>query len=306
MSPLDSSSEPSVRDMPDDIAERLSGPGKVFDENTMKTARAIYIPILEKMTWDGVSVTKDISYGPDPERHLLDVHQPATGTGLPTVIFFHGGGMTRGHKNTEGDLIYGNVANFFASHGIIGVNATYRLAPQIQWPGGAEDVGATVAWARENIAQYGGDPDKVIVMGHSAGATHVAAYAFNTDLHPTDGPGIAAAILMSGVYEPNAKNPPPNHLQYYGEDTSKYAESATLGNVKRADFPVMISVAEFDPINFDRVAFALMEELVTKHGNAPRFKQILGHTHISESSAIGTGDSSYEPDLLDFIRGVFA
>lgn len=306
MSPLDIQAEPAARTMPDDIAARLRAGGKVFDENTMKVAREIYLPMLAQANWDGIRVTSDISYGPDPERHLLDVHEPVdgTGTGLPSVIFYHGGAMIRGHKNAEGGLIYGNVANFFASHGIVGVNATYRLAPNVQWPEGGRDVGSTVAWAREHIADFGGDPEKVFIMGHSAGASHAATYAFRTQLHPADGPGIAGAILMSGVYGIEPDSPAPNRVMYYGEDKSKYADMQLLGNVERADFPVLVSVAEFDPINFDRVAFALMEELVTKHKNSPRFKQVLGHTHISECNAIGTGDTAIGPDLIDFVRGI--
>ena len=59
---------------------------------------------------------------------------------------------------------------------MVGVTMTYRLAPQHQWPAGAQDVGQAVAWVAQNIGEYGGDPSRVVLAGHSAGATHVAGY----------------------------------------------------------------------------------------------------------------------------------
>lgn len=294
-----------ARLVPDDIAAKINEIGKNFEESVVGKCRDIYVPIHEKIPNDGVAITKDIPYGPDPERHLLDIHVPESkpaGT-MPTVIFFHGGGFIRGHKNAEGETIYGNVATYFARHGIIGINGTYRLAPDIKWPDGGRDVGNSLAWAREHIAEYGGDPDKIFLMGHSAGASHVATYAFRSMLHPTGGSGIAGAILCSGVYGIERGGAAPTRAAYYGEDESKYDEMEVLGNVDKPDFPVFVTVAENDPAMFEKVAFSLMGELVTKHGVSPRFKQVLGHNHISETYHIGTSDETLGPDLVDFVLG---
>jgi acetyl esterase/lipase len=91
---------------------------------------------------DGVNATRDLQYGPDAERHLLDVYTPvAAGGSRPAVVFIHGGGLTGGFKdNAASDLMYANIGTYFARHGMVGINATYRLVPDIVYPQGAEDM----------------------------------------------------------------------------------------------------------------------------------------------------------------------
>ena len=80
------------------------------------------MPILEEIDRNGITVIRDISYGSDP-RHILDVHRgEESASDLPAVIFFHGGGYVKGHKNVEGDFLHGNVANFCVQNGMIGIN----------------------------------------------------------------------------------------------------------------------------------------------------------------------------------------
>jgi acetyl esterase/lipase len=295
--------QPSARSIPDDIAEKLQALGRGIEQKALQGTRAIYLPLLKQVKWPEITVHRDLPFGPDQERNLLDVHVPANLKGkAPVVAFFHGGGMIGGSKLDETGLIYANVANYFASHGIIGVNSTYRVAPAHPYPAGGEDVGATVAWLRAHIADYGGDPERIFIMGHSAGAAHVATYAFRTFLHPAEGPGIAGTILLSGTYTIDTKNPAPNRVAYYGADASKYAERQILGNVERADFPVFIGVAELDPIATARLGFDLVSDIVNRHKRVPRFKQVLGHNHYSETNSLGTGDTSLGPDLIDFVE----
>jgi len=294
--------EAGVRQVPPGIREKIVEIGNTFDESLVGTMQELYLPLLEARDRNGISVTKDISYGPD-ERHLLDVHVPdGAGDGLVSIIFFHGGGMVRGHKNVASDTMYGNIPTYFARHGLIGINATYRLAPDHQWPAGAKDVGAALAWARENISDFGGDPDKIVIMGQSAGATHVATYAFRSDIHGSDGPGCAGIVLMSGVYSTGDGPPAPNHIAYYGDDVSKFDEKTLLGNVDWAGCPVFISIAEFDPPRFQQTGIGLMNELANDHNNVPRFTMLLGHNHISQVTHIDTDDETLGADVVDFIR----
>jgi len=122
-------------------------------EATRAHVQAHYIALLKQQPRDSISIEMDIAFGPH-ERHRLDVHVPkAKSAGLrPVVMFVFGGGFVQGHKNLHGEWIYGNVPNFFARNDIIGVNVNYRLAPEHQWPAGAEDVARAVAWAHQNIA----------------------------------------------------------------------------------------------------------------------------------------------------------
>ena len=112
------------------------------------------------------TVERDIAYGSDPQQRL-DLTIPATAR-FPTLIFVHGGSLTGGDKADED---YGAVCRPFVAHGIGCANINYRLAPAHKWPAQAEDVVQAVAWVAANIESRGGDRRKVVLAGHSSGAT---------------------------------------------------------------------------------------------------------------------------------------
>ncbi|WP_354445146.1 alpha/beta hydrolase [Ottowia thiooxydans] len=117
-----------------------------------------------------------VPYGPDP-RHLLDVYQPNTGTvpgHAPVVLFLYGGNWTRGER---GD--YRFVGEALAANGIIAVVADYRLSPQVQYDGFLGDCALALQWTLSHAARLGGDPARVMVMGHSAGAYNAAMLALD-------------------------------------------------------------------------------------------------------------------------------
>lgn len=117
-----------------------------------------------------------VAYGPDP-RHLLDVYQPAAGTvpgGAPVVLFFYGGNWTRGERAD-----YRFVGEALAAHGIIAVVADYRLSPQVRYEGLLADCALALQWTLSHAASLGGDPARVMVMGHSAGAYNAAMLALD-------------------------------------------------------------------------------------------------------------------------------
>jgi acetyl esterase/lipase len=118
--------------------------------------------------------TPDLSYGSDP-RNRLDVYTPASGAAnAPVVVFFYGGSWNSGSRTD-----YGFVGEALASRGIVAVLADYRLYPQVHYQGFLEDSAGAVGWARAHIAQYGGDPSRLYVMGHSAGGYNAAMLALD-------------------------------------------------------------------------------------------------------------------------------
>ena len=117
-----------------------------------------------------------VRYGPDP-RHLLDVYQPETGTApghAPVVLFFYGGNWTSGERAE-----YRFVGEALAANGIIAVVADYRLSPQVQYDGFLGDCALALQWTLAHAASLGGDPARVMVMGHSAGAYNAAMLALD-------------------------------------------------------------------------------------------------------------------------------
>ena len=141
------------------------------------------------------------SFGADP-RLKLDVYVPANapaGAKLPVVIFFYGGGWVDGAR---GD--YGFAARAFASRGYVAVVPDYRLVPTVRFPTFVEDGALAVKWTRDHAAEFGGDPRRIAVSGHSAGAYIAAMLAL--DRHYLAAVGvdpkiIRAAALLSGPYD---------------------------------------------------------------------------------------------------------
>ena len=126
--------------------------------------------------------TKDVAYiaasAPDfdKERHILDVYSPQkaapNAAGYPVVLFIHGGSWTSGNKN-----IYAFIGRRLAKQGVVAVVINYRLAPAVHVPEQAADCARALAWTEQNIKQYGGDPNRMFVMGHSAGGGLAALLA---------------------------------------------------------------------------------------------------------------------------------
>jgi acetyl esterase/lipase len=294
-----------------DIAAEIRRLGQAFNEDVLKATYAIYKPLQERAPKDGVDVHKDIAYGAH-ERQRLDLFVPTRRPTrpAPVVVYFHGGGLVGGARSPLPGLIYDNVPTFFARHGMIGANATYRLAPEFKFPSGGQDVGGVVAWLHDNVAKHGGDPNKIFVMGQSAGATHVATWTFMERVHGTAGPRIKGAILLSGVYgaldpafNPNGK-PGPNHIAYYGDDLSKYPEMSPVNTIKPDHPATYISVTEFDPYPLAWPSFALTSALAKQDRRAPWFRVLRDHNHVSPALQINSSVDNLGPELLEFIASV--
>ncbi len=142
---------------------------------------------------------RGIAYGGDP-RQQLDVYMPAARpAGAPVILFFYGGNWTDGKR---GDYLFAGEA--FASQGFVAVVADYRLYPQVKFPEFIADSAAAFAWTRKNIAGYGGDPRRIFVAGHSAGAYNAAMLAYNPAYLKAAGEDVAEVkgfIGLAGPYD---------------------------------------------------------------------------------------------------------
>ncbi len=269
-----------------------------------RTAR-IYEPLLAGAPKHGVTVTRDVAYG-DHARHRLDVYTPNGANGAPVLVFVHGGGYRSGDKNISTE-VYGNVGYYFARHGMVVVNATYRLAPEVTWPSGADDMRAVVGWIRANIATHGGDAARIYMMGHSAGATHVATYAIDPRFQPDGGHGVSGIILVSGRYvikwDPDDPSLEGIRL-YFGSDPTLYRSRSVVTHVPTSRVPVMLVIAEYDQRNLVETTGELFTALCERDdGRCPRLLQLRYHNHMSEISHINTADDQLGRDVIDFIRG---
>jgi acetyl esterase/lipase len=176
----------------------------------------------------GVTEAHDIAYAPG-ERHSLDIYAPTprararvagvpaadssegssgrpggTGAlperGAPVVVFFHGGGWQEGDK-----AMFRFVGAILAARGYVTVIPNYRLYPAVRFPAFVEDAAAAVAWTRGNVARHGGDPHRIFLMGHSAGAYLAAMLTLDRQWLAAEGldadRDIAGMIGLAGPYD---------------------------------------------------------------------------------------------------------
>ncbi|PPS25477.1 esterase [Pseudomonas amygdali pv. morsprunorum] len=140
-----------------------------------------------------------VAYGQDP-RNTLDVYTPQTKpANAPVVVFFYGGSW-----NTASKANYAFVGEALAARGMVVVIADYRLYPQVRYPSFLEDSAKALAWAHKHAKTYGGDPDRLYVMGHSAGAYNAAMLALDPRWLAREGlsPSILSGwIGLAGPYD---------------------------------------------------------------------------------------------------------
>jgi triacylglycerol lipase len=287
--------------MSEDLAWKLLELGRVVDPP--KTA-ALFAPMQEKEPYSGVRIERDIKYGP-AERNLLDVFVPDTASSArPVLIFIHGGGFTSGNKRSPfATAFYDNIMLWAAKNGFVGVNMTYRLAPSSPWPAGAEDIGAAVQWVTENIAARGGDSARIFLMGHSAGAAHIAGYVSHPQFYRVKGGGLRGAIMISGIYD-LATWPEGGAAEtaYYGTDTSLYPERSALNGLLTTDIPLMFASAELD-LSYFVQQLDLMKAMTCKSAKGCARTYLLPqHNHMSEVYAINTADTRLTDQILEFVK----
>ncbi len=217
------------------------------------------------------------------------------------LLFVHGGGFVAGDKRRPGTPYHDNIGVWAVRHGMIGVNMTYRLAPQHPWPAGAQDVGAAVAWLRVHISRHGGDPNRIILMGTSAGAAHAAAYALNSRFHAGVDSGLTGLVLLSGLYD--MVTAPRSELQiaYFGQDEANYIAGSTLQELIMTKIPLLLVLTEMDPPEFQRQTLVLLAQYLQHNGRLPHFVYLTGHNHLSSTNHINTPDTYLGERIVEFV-----
>jgi triacylglycerol lipase len=288
--------------VPPQIEARLREIGRVV---APPPTAALYAPLQQREPYAGVRVLRDQRFGPDAQRHLLDVFTPeaAAGARRPVLVFVHGGGFTAGARRTGDSPFYDNIMLWAVKNGMVGVNTTYRLAPQHPWPAAQEDLRDAIAWIRQNIAAHGGDPGRIYLMGHSAGAAHVAQYIGHPRFHAAPGGGLAGAILLSGLFDPATITGENRSLRaYFGSDAARYHEMSALPGMVRSRVPMLLAFAELDPSDFHEQSEQARGALCEAK-RCPALLQLQGHSHMSEVYAINTADTALTDAMRAFILG---
>ncbi|WP_053064086.1 alpha/beta hydrolase [Caballeronia mineralivorans] len=249
----------------------------------------------------GYRKTPDIAYGSDP-RQALDVYVPTAAVARsetrPVVVFFYGGSWQNGDR---GNYLF--VAQALTSRGYVAVMPDYRTYPETAFPGFVDDAAAAVRWTRDHAHEFGGDPARLFVMGHSAGA-HLAAliatdprYLASQSMSKADLRGV---IGLAGPYD---FLPIKDRTLLDVFPASTRAESQPINFVTGHEPPMFLAAGTddlvVDPGNTDRLAAVLR-----RHGDRVEVKHYDGVGHIRIVSALAAtlrGHSTVLADVSEFI-----
>jgi len=289
---------PTLAQVPPDIAAGIRKIGPVVD--SPGTAK-LYMPLFKEMKepYAGVTVKRDIAYGPDL-LNRLDIfapEAPQSAGGRMVVIYAHGGRFQGGDKHQPGTIFYDNLMLFLNQHGIVGVNMNYRLAPKNHWPDAQMDMAAVVRWVKSNIRAYGGDPNRIVLWGQSAGAGLVAGYLSHSEFHGIDGPGVKAAIMLSGSYDNGQGSP------YFGNDPRELRERSSVSGLTKINIPLFVSHTEVDLPNAISQAEKL-KSAICDVGRCPEYAVFKDHSHMSQVFSVGTPDVSVSGPVLQFLSSM--
>jgi acetyl esterase/lipase len=280
----------------DDIWQAIREMGPGAEPAINKTTKALFAPLIEH--GDGIEQSYDHAYGDHP-RQKLDIYRTQDLAGAPVVLYVPGGGFTGGDKRQD-ETFFGNVGRFFAKRGVVGVTMNYRLAPESTWPSAAQDIQSAVRWIKANINSFGGDPGRLVLFGHSAGAAHAGSYLFDPDINGAS--EVRAGALASGLYVLRTSEMRPNVAQYFGDDAATFTRRSAVSHVAGTKIPVFLSVAEFDPVALSTPTFELAAAITRRDGHPPPIMRVDGHNHFSYISSIGSPDERFSARLLDFVR----
>ncbi|WP_205872557.1 alpha/beta hydrolase [Limnohabitans parvus] len=283
------------------IAAELAKIGRVV---APPPTEKLYAPLQEREPYAGVQVRRDVRYGGDA-RHLLDVFTlDKPQANQPVLVFVHGGAFMRGERRTGDSPFYDNIMLWAVRQGMVGVNMTYRLAPAHPWPAAQQDIQSALKWVRENIAASGGNPQRIILMGHSAGAAHVAQYLAHPQFHVVPGSGLAGAVMLSGIFDPTTAESNPPLQAYFGQDAAQYPARSAVPGLVASQVLMLLAYAELDPQDFHTQSEQLNAALC-KAGKCPGLYKLMGHSHMSEIYSINSADKTVTTlmkQLVDRVR----
>lgn len=273
----------------------LRAMGREFTMELIERTNALLAPLVPAP--DEARTTRDIAYGPH-ERHRFNLFRPVEAEPAPCLLFVHDGGFVMGDKGAPGAPFYNNIGAWAQAQGFACAAMNYRLAPEVRWPAGRADVIAMILHLASHASEYGIDPDRIVLMGHSAGATHVA----DVVAAPGEAAGrIAGAIMSSGFYDLSIAVRDPFKPQYYGAELADWSPMSPLPGLLASDIPCLFALCEFDMAECHDQARALADGWFEAKGHLPVLHVQAGHNHISGARQIGSRVDSFGPIVSDFV-----
>ncbi len=200
-------------------------------------------------------VVRDAAFGADP-RQRLDVYAPhaSSATPRPIIVFIYGGSWSSGTKSG-----YSFVGRALAARGFVVAIPDYRLVPQVHYPTFLQDNAAAVRWVRAHALELGGDADRIVLAGHSAGAYDAAMLALDPRWLGEDRKAVRALIGLAGPYDFLPFDGPVAQRTFGA--VANPIETQPIHYVRRDDPPAFLATGDKDetvrPANSDSLAAKL-------------------------------------------------
>lgn len=290
--------------MADRFSDELRKLGRAITPGMIEGTVELYAPLHDREPFVGITIERDISYG-EHERQRLDLFRETESFSGPkaVLVFVHGGGFVGGDKRRPDTPFFDNIGSWAVRNNLVGINMTYRLAPDHPWPAGSEDVAAVIDWVKQHGPEHGIDPGRIYLLGQSAGAGHTSGYIARPGEFRSGGHGLAGAIFLSGIYNPATMEQTEPLKAYYGSDPALCAERSAVDKLSQSELPLMVALAEMDPPAFERQGLELLSALQQRDGHLPRFVHQMGHNHISPVLGLGLERDVLGRNILEFIQG---
>lgn len=247
------------------------------------------VPLLTDEEAAAIPVDTDITYREvDGEALKLDVCHPPDGDGpYAAVLLIHGGGFAAGDKDGRP---WQAICRWLANAGYVGINLNYRLAPDHPFPAAIEDVQAAVEWTREHADDYAVDPERVGVLGGSAGANLAQLLGASGAGSTTEGSRVSAVVSLSGPSDLTEAaldlgNPDERQistvLAYLGcsdiADCAAAADASPITHVDASDPPFLLLHSRNERIPVQQAQ--AMADVLTEVGAHPELMIEPGHAH---------------------------
>ena len=297
------------------------------------------LPLLPLVLLAGF-VTDTVAYGPDPKQAVdvigPDIVASADQPLRPVVVFLHGGvwqssleekpalGFVAEAKRLRGG--WGNiptnhggdrrqhrhVGNAFAAQGFVAVVASYRLAPVHRWPAAIEDAASIVALVKDKATSWGGDPARIVLVGHSAGGQLASLLVLDDrwlKAKRVDARSIAAVVAISGVFDLRA---PLDDAQadggfarfvapVFGADVATLRAASPIQQLQPFAVPVLLATASNDELAM-RAQTEAMARAMRLRGDVAQIVDVNDRDHDSMVAHIGDADDELTREIARFLR----
>lgn len=245
---------------------------------------------------DGYRIVRDLAYGPG-SRQRLDLYIPDhAASGAPVMLFFYGGSWETGSKSLY--LAFGQA---FASKGILVAIADYRLYPAIRYPAFLEDSARAFAFLRAHAAEYGGNPQRLFLAGHSAGAYNAVMLAAEPRLLREAGADISQVRGVIGIAGPYDFLPlvDRNLIDLFGGKVR--TETQPINHVDGRRPPMLLVTGDADTVVEPRNTYNLAKKLQS-FGSAADVRTYPGIGHVGIILSLAPGFRFRTPLRQDILR----